>query len=532
MVEARRITGVHHLLPGVGAGLEIELDGDLSPGEFARQWEARARDLAAALGWPAPTFGVRVHASGLSLAFTAPIDQLNTAVDVAEAALAPETPGEVARLTALAEEEADPALRAFAATVTGGWFHDEDRFTVGYGRFSVTTDRPPAGGHGEVVPTVLVTGTNGKTTTTRWIAHIATEAGRVAGHTCSDGVVVGEDVLEDGDWSGPGAARRLLRDPRVEFAVLETARGGLCRRGLAIHDYPVAVCTNISDDHLGEWGLHDLDAMADAKLVVGRGLGPSGTLIAGPGAELDRGVARLLLMRPDLQVLRYADRDGVTDGRVVNDALFVRVGDATATLPIAEIPALRRGAARYNVENALGAGLAALALGLPESAVVSGWRSFATDTRRNLGRANLFEVSGARVLLDFAHNPDGLRRIAAFGEGAARRLVLLGQAGDRPDELLDRLARAAIGLGPDLVFIKDLAEHRRGRAPGEVPALLREALLRNGLAAASLVDAGEEGEAIVAVLDALQPGDFAFLLVHEMVPFTLAELRRRGAREV
>lgn len=532
--EARRITGLHPLLPGPGAGMELlfgaELGEPLDEAEVRAALEglrARVAELWPALGLGEGALHLRRHARGCSVAVVAPIDRLSAAVDALEAA---HEPGLWA-LEALQEHvaaEARPELLAlWEATAHLPRFVDDEGFTLGFGEHAQTwpldaLPDPAALGAPAAIPTAYVTGTNGKTSTTRMVAAIAEAAGLLAGHTCSDGVVVGREVRARGDWTGPGAARDLLRQPGLQLAVLETARGGLMRRGLVVEQATASALTNISDDHLGEWGLDDTDALAWAKLTVAHATAQGGTLVLhGEDAALRRAEPALVAARPDLVLWRFADgpqrphlRAWATEG-----ALWWLNENNAAEVILTEsaLPACLEGASRPMVENALCAALLARALGLSAAAVREGLRGFRLDPGRSRGRLNRFALpSGATAVIDFAHNPAGLRGLQGLTDRRSGRLsLLLGQAGDRGDALIAAYAAAAAALRPDRVLLKELPHYRRGRAEGEVRALLRAGLLAGGVPGDAILDEPDELLAARRLLEEAGPGDLALLLIHE-----------------
>jgi cyanophycin synthetase len=363
---------------------------------------------------------------------------------------------------------------------------------------------------------------------------MAESAGLTSGYTSSDGVVVGRTWTATGDWTGPGAARSLLRDPQVDFAVLETARGGLMRRGLALTGADAAAVTNISDDHLGEWGLDSLADLAWAKLTVAHAVKPQGVIVirkADP--SLAAALPALLAARPDLSVCTFADADPTADAWAQEGTLFLREADQiTPILPETEIPLTMGGLVRPMVENALCASLLARALGLPIDAIRGGLRALTPDPERSKGRMNRLRLpNGARALLDFAHNPAGIRALhgLAHAPRAGRLLCLAGQAGDREDAQLETYAEALATLRPDLVLLKELPHYRRGRAEGEIRTILRRCLLAHGLRPDQLIDEPEELDAVRRAIDLSAPGDLLFLLVHEEPEATLDLLLSAGA---
>lgn len=545
--EGRRLTGRHPLLPAPGAAVEIVLDEGEDREAAVRRLQERLSRLCAALDWAPPELRVFQHKRGFSAAFSAPVDLLYTAVDLLETAAGDaEIDSErVDGLRAMQRTEENPRLRELMRRYADApAFCDDEGFTLGLGyrgrswplnALPADEDLPEEPGR---VPFVYVTGTNGKTTTTRMLAAIARAAGFHPGHSSSDGVVLDGRLARDGDWTGPGAARVVLRSLEVDFAILETARGGLMRRGLVLNGADAAVVTNISDDHLSEWGLDDLAAMARAKCVVADAVRAGGALIVnGQNAPLMAEVALLEDRLPELRVLRFADAEEspALAGWVDQERLVVRLrGERRLLAGVSELPSTLGGAARHNVENALAAALAALACGIDPDAVAEGLRSFRPGLNDSRGRLNLFVLpGGGRALLDFAHNPDGLRRLRPVVERlrAGKLGVLLGSAGDRRDEDFAAMAGEVAAMNPDFVVLKELPKHRRGRAEGEVRALLRRALLGAGVAAERLQDQPDEVEAARALVSGLAPGDLALLLVHEEVDGVLALLTALGAVE-
>ena len=296
------------------------------------RWRANIGTARGALGWPDGELVVRRHRSGASLAFAAPVDQLYAATEVNEwawwSALLPSrqaedfgtfhAPGHAAirdqeaalhTLQKLAAVEAKPALGALrdAAAARGLPFLADDDFVsigAGEGGQAWPIDGLPVPdavdwGALHAIPTALVTGSNGKTTTVRLIAAMARAHGWRTAHSCTDGVYFDGEALEAGDFSGPGGARTALRHPQAQAAILETARGGILRRGLALCRADAAVVTNIAADHFGEYGVHDLDDLAAVKLTVARAIGGDG-----PGSR--PGQALLVLNADDALLRRHA----------------------------------------------------------------------------------------------------------------------------------------------------------------------------------------------------------------------------------
>jgi len=552
LLDSRRLTGPNILSDRPGAVIDVRLDAG-ERDDFVAAWRDAASRILEAIGWPDRELRVRYVSGGASLGFDAPIDALYAATEVNdlawEAARAKLDGGQAtsldegaARIRALVGEEINPPLTALAeAARTRGvpLLCDDDHVSLGLGRYSRTWPARAVPGPSEVpwrdlgtIPVGLVTGTNGKTTTVRLAAAMGAAAGRIVGLSSTDRIVVDGETVEEGDFAGPGGARTVLRHPRVELAVLETARGGLLRRGAALDRANACVITNIAADHLDDFGVRDMDALADVKWIVTRVLGESGTAIL--NAEDPRLVARSaglqcpitwFALDPAAIALAGCRRAFVLDGDHLS---LVENGVTRPLIPVAEVPLAVGGAARHNVANCLAAMGLAEALGVPMDAIIRAARE--TTDAANPGRCNVFRVGGACVVVDFAHNPDGIRALRTMADGLdcpGRRLLVIGQAGDRGDDAIRQLAAAACEIRPDRVVIKEMAHYARGRRDGEVPGLLREGLLAGGMPTDRISYAREELDAAREALDWLRPGDLAILLVHEDVAAVSELVRSR-----
>jgi UDP-N-acetylmuramyl tripeptide synthase len=543
-------------------------------------WRARVERAGAQLGWALRRGVVRRHAGGVLLAISAPADQLLLATEVNEwalcAALAERDPkrwagledalvaaaiddanpgaelapallpvieerAALARFRTLSAIEAAPKRRALieAARMRSlPHFVDDTELTLGSGRGSRTfaLDRLPS--VGEVpwdeladIPTALVTGSNGKTTTVRLVAACARAHGWRPGYNCTDGVFIGEEMLASGDYSGPAGARLVVRDRRTEAAILEVARGGILRRGLAVSRADVAVVTNISSDHFGEYGIDDLAGLADVKLSVAAVLAARGHLVLNADDALLRMKARELalryglLSRPawfardwDQSYLRQYRAQGAATCGVRDGRLWLQDRDLEQDLGlVTAMPLSIGGIAAYNVANLAAAALVAISLGIPASTIAAVFARFGENITDNPGRMMRFEFKGAQVLIDYAHNPDGLREFLAVAtqlRGKGRLGLLLGHAGNRQDSDITALARAAAEFNPDLIVVKEDEAHLRGRAPGEIPRIIRDELLRLGLEESMLPVRDNELDAARYALEWARPGDVLALPLH------------------
>lgn len=331
------------------------------------------------------------------------------------------------------------------------------------------------------IPIVAVTGTNGKTTTTRLIAHLIKNTGKLVGYTTSEGVYIGNYLISRGDYTGPLSAQMVLKDPKVEVAVLETARGGMLRAGLGFDRCDIGVLTNISPDHLGLGDIDTVDDLAKLKAVVPE----SATGHAVLNADDERVMAiasslrcplALFSLQPDNPHLRDLPADGVAC-LVENDWVVIRKGDWTLPVErVVNIPITYSGRAVFNLQNAMAAALAAFCHGLKVDEIRVGLTTFTPSVAQTPGRMNLIPLNGYSVLIDYAHNTAGMEAIAGFLQThpASRRTAVIGGTGDRRDDDIVALGRLTAQLFDRAILRED--EDLRGRAPGEVPELLRQGL--------------------------------------------------------
>jgi cyanophycin synthetase len=324
------------------------------------------------------------------------------------------------------------------------------------------------------IPVISVTGTNGKTTTVRLLAHIVRTAGRTVAYSSTDGVFRGEgELIEAGDYSGFGGAATALAQ-RPDVAVLETARGGILLRGIGVMHNDVAVVTNVSEDHLDLHGIHTLDQLAEVKATITRITRPAGWDVLNADDPRVLSMRRRATGRPwlcSLDPWHPAIRDALAEGGratvPLDGTMTVLDGSRSHPLvPLLDVPVTIAGISRHNVMNAMQAASAGLAIGLPERAVAKGLKTFVTDPERNPGRANLFEVDGRIVVIDYAHNEAGMIGLTEILGGLRRAgseiWIVICAAGDRTDKILhDYAYRAA--RGSDHVAIAELLRYLRGR---------------------------------------------------------------------
>ncbi len=566
--DSRRLTGCNFYFPGTGAALEIAHGVVFDDAALAR-WREHIAMAREALGWMDTDVVIRPHRSGASLAFAAPADQLYAATEVNEWAWwsaldvclllrAPTHAGEnnvqpryhapghaavwdadgaLRTLRAVAAAEANAkmlALRAAAAAHDLPFLADDDDISIGAGEGSRAwrIDALPAAAAVDwpalhAIPTALVTGSNGKTTTVRLLAAMTRAQGWHTAHSCTDGVFFDGQALESGDFSGPTGARTALRQTQAQAAILETARGGMLRRGLALCHAQACVVTNVSADHFGEYGVHDLDDLAAVKLTVARAIHDDGLLVLNADdAVLQRQAAPLqcpigwFALDFDAPLLAAHRAGGGATCGVRDGRLQLSQGRQTHDLgAIAAMPLTLGGRARYNIANIAAASLAAGALGVAPQTMAATLAQFGAGHGDNPGRLQHWRFGTLDVYLDYAHNPDGLQgflQAVAADQRSGRLGIILGHAGNREDESLRAVATTVAAFRPELVVLKDIGGYERGRASGEIAAIMRDALLAAGVNDAAIETQLDEVDAARRPLAWAREGDLIVLPVHEL----------------
>jgi cyanophycin synthetase len=392
-------------------------------------------------------------------------------------------------------------------------------------------------GHGNDgrIPIVAVTGTNGKTTTTRLISHLLAASGLRTGMTNTDGVYVNGRQTDSGDCSGPKSARNVLMHPDVDAAVFEVARGGVLREGLGFDRCQVAVVTNIGmGDHLGLNYITTVEDLAVLKRVIVQNVAQQGYAVLNAADPI---VAAMASVCPGQVIFFGADRHHAViaahraqNRRVVyvdGDTLVAAEGSWRERVALRDVPITRGGTIAFQVENVMAAVAAAWALGLDWDTLRRGLASFVNDTSNAPGRFNVLDYRGATVIADYGHNPDAMRALVAAVNAmpSRRRSVVISGAGDRRDS---DISDQTVILGEafdDVILYQDAAQ--RGRADGEVMGLLRQGLAHAGRTR-HIEEIRGEFLAIDTALSRLQPGDLCLVLV-DQVEEALAHLARRVA---
>jgi cyanophycin synthetase len=393
------------------------------------------------------------------------------------------------------------------------------------------------------IPIVAVTGSNGKTTTVRMIAHIMKTMGFKVGTTSTDGIYIDERLVKRADAAGPKSAQMVLQNPRVDFAVFEVARGGILREGLGYGRNDIAVVLNVTGDHLGLKDVHSLQQLAAVKRVIVEAVPRDGYAVLNADDELVAEMRRhcsgrvILFSVQDQNPLierwvRRGNKAVVLQRDALGEMMMIREG--RRTMPIAWVhllPATFEGRARMMVQNALAAAAAAHAAGAHLHDIRQGLRTFTTSIYQDPGRLNLFDLNGVRVLVDYAHNPHGLEMVGDFVErmtsavppsgppgapswSANLRLAVIATPGDRRDDDIRELGRVAARHFDDVIVRED--RNPRGRKPGETAELVLEGVLetmRAGGRAGNVEVILDEMDATRRALDRSRPGDLVVLCV-------------------
>jgi cyanophycin synthetase len=410
------------------------------------------------------------------------------------------------------------------------------------------------------IPIVAVTGSNGKTTTTRMIAHIFRGLGRKIGMTSTDGVYIDERLVRRVDASGPKSAQMVLQNPRVDMAIFEVARGGILREGLGYGRNDVGVVLNVTGDHLGLREVDTLEQLAAVKQVVVEAVPKTGWAVLNADDPLVLEMRRhtggqviLFSMKEKHELVDRWIRRGrkavVLEHGPLGELMVLKEGRRSS--PIAYVhmlPATFDGRARMMVQNAMAAAAAAHAAGAHLHDIRQGLRSFTTSIYQAPGRLNVFELGGVKVILDYAHNAAGLETLGDFvdnlasdaalkerpGEASRAANLVVGvvaTAGDRRDEDMRQLGRVA-ARHFDIVIVRE-DKHPRGRVPGETAELVVEGVreaIRGGNARAGTVEIVlDEMDAARRALDRARPGDVVVLCVDYATEVYKELEKRRGS---
>jgi cyanophycin synthetase len=540
--EARRLTGPNLLWDHPGGILDVFIEG-IDKIKVVNEWQKWVATLQTQFGWQQQTT-FRLHSEGANLALSAPMDALYCACDLAELAwhcCVAELKGEAVpnwqlRLNELHEElaqEVNPALILIMEAAQKNkvsCITDDDDISLGMGKTSQTwpIDELPAlqdiQWHTyQDIPRALITGTNGKSTSVRLASHIAKAAGFVAGVTSTDFIRVGDDIIDNGDYSGPGGARMLLRDSRTEIAFLEVARGGILRRGIPIDSVDAALITNVASDHLGQYGINTVEELAETKFVVAKGLDQQGILVLNAdnelviaqGLKLDKSICWYSTDESNVLIQSQISCGGAAVFIRNHHIIYVSGYKEENIASLEQVPMTLNGAAQHNVQNALGVVGLSKALKLPTQAIRIGLMDFGSNAEDNPGRGNIYEINGIKVLVDFAHNEHSMRAVVKTINQlpAKRKIAMFSHAGDRSDNEIRSLTAAVAELDASLYIVTELERYLRGRQIGDVPQIVGDYLYRQSISSEKICYAADPLKGAKIAMDFAQPGDVVLLFV-------------------
>jgi cyanophycin synthetase len=388
------------------------------------------------------------------------------------------------------------------------------------------------------IPIIAVTGTNGKTTTTRLIAHLFRTTGRIVGFTTTDGIYLQNRLVVQGDMTGPFAANVILSNPTVDIAVLETARGGLLRSGLGFEECDVGIVLNVAADHLGLGGINTLEQLAEVKSVIPAVVKRRGAAVLNADDPLVYAMGERT--RGDIVLFSTATEgtnplvdahlaEGGTAALIQDHTFVIRRG--RLCIPIAavsDVPLTLQGAARFQFGNILAAIAATFVQGMRYEEIHAGLLSFFPSPNLTPGRLNLLPVRGGQVLVDYAHNPAAVAGLMDLVRGtpADRRIGVVTVPGDRRDDDIRNVGRLCGNL--DYVILKEDSD-RRGRQSGEIAQLLAEGLREAGLRQDSIETVFSEADAVARGVELMRGHDLLVVLA-DQVPAVLEQLGRLRAR--
>lgn len=447
------------------------------------------------------------------------------------------------------------ALGESIAPVLAAWLDSDDVVAQQADLVRSAPDGPAARIVTPRIPVASITGTNGKTSTTRLLAHIAMTAGKHTAWSSTDGVVDHGTMIEPGDYSGPAGARGVLGAPGVEIGILETARGGMLLKGLGVSHNDVSVVTNVTADHLGLQGVDTVDQLAEVKAIITRATRPGGwTVLNGDDPRVwamrtgSPAKPWVFTLDPNSPAIREALGLGGRAITVLDDRVTVLTdsGVPDRLVSVVDVPMTISGLSRHNVANVLAAAAAALGLGIDRSAVIEGLRTFRPDAALNPGRMNTYTAPaglGGRctVVVDLAHNEAGLEALMDVAEGlrepGSRIHLGLGAGGDRTDEILENLGEIA-GHRADHIVAAHKAQYLRGRSMEDLEGHLRVGLQRAGVAdiasfeteltgLKALVEVAHEGDVVAIMCHSEREAIYAWLAEIGAVADTSTSIRRK-----
>jgi cyanophycin synthetase len=388
------------------------------------------------------------------------------------------------------------------------------------------------------IPIIAITGTNGKTTTSRLIASVLRNSGHRVGLTSSSGVYIDKELVLPGDYTGPSGAQRVFAEADVDIAVLETARGGILLRGLGYEQNDVSVVTNVSADHLGLHGVLTVEGLAEVKSLVVKVTKPDGFAVLNADDPLVFAMRHDLRARPFLvtrrpvvpEIQQHIESGGwamtIDNGQIH----WWHDGETDVLSDLNDVPITFGGRAPHMVENALCGAAACLGIGMHIDQVRAGLASFRPSPTDNRGRLNVYQYNGATLIIDFAHNEAGLRQLLSFAghfrKAPGKLIAVVGTAGDRDDGVFRAIGEIA-ATEADRVIMKDSTKYLRGREPGDMLALMAAGVHRVQSPVGTETAPGEREAALRAFSQAVE-GDVVAVMCIEDYDFLLDWLEQHG----
>ena len=540
--DSRRLTGKGLDWDFCGAIMDCFISG-IDKQKVVDSWQQQIDFLLMAVGWELQHTQTRIFEDGASFLISAPMDVLYAATEINEAAwllccdqiqaskLSPEKNKIVAKLKQLIVEEENPEILE--------WLHqakinhvpclvDDDEISLGYGATAETWEVAQLPDLESInwsqyqsVPIAMITGTNGKSTTVRLASEMVKSAGLCCGVTSTDFIKVGDEIIDEGDYSGPGGARILLRNNKTELALLEVARGGLLRRGLAVDEIDAALITNIAEDHFGQYGINNLHALTQTKCIVAKAL-TSGNLVLNAddpqlikaSITLDKNITWFSLDKNNPVLVKhrkiFAPICYVDSGQMI----YQDHQQTVDVIAVNEVAMTFNGAAKHNVQNALGAIALAFSLAIDIEAIRTALQNFNSDSKDNPGRGNRFQLKDAEVILDFAHNTHSMKAMAETVKEmpAKRKFLLLSAAGDRSDKDIQDMTSAAMEMQPEVLIIAEIEDYLRGREIGVIPQLISKQAIELGQNPNKIIISKDSLSGAKKIVSSLKTGDLALIM--------------------
>lgn len=390
---------------------------------------------------------------------------------------------------------------------------DESVLNAGSSVASIINTLYPGKANGRI-PLISITGTNGKTTVTRLIAHLARVAGHSVGYCTTDGVYIQDEIIENGDCTGPVSAEKVIYDPRIDFAVLECARGGILRSGLGFDKCDISIITNITSDHLGLGDIETLEELQKVKAVVAHSTFEDGYVILNADDDMVYAIKNKVDSKIALFGLSWSDRlerhtqmGGIA--AYIDDGYFTisRHGYRTRLAKVAEVPLTLNGRASCMIQNILPCLLVATIREFSQSSIRNGLQTFIPGYNMTPGRMNIFKFGDFEVMLDYAHNQDGMKHLGRFLERTecGRKIGIITSPGDRRNDDIRQM-----GLDSARIFDEIIIRHDadgRGRSYDEITRLLKDGMRQSGRSVPTAI-VSDEIEAIRYAVMHAQPGDF------------------------